>query len=409
MSIVQCRYGEFTLPNDADLILDSMRLYGEWAQHEVNFLARIVQPGTVIIDVGSFIGTHARAFSRMVGDSGKVHAFEPNPSSYSLLIGNVNLAACDNIKAYNAGLGASQDTGFLLASQDGKNTGGTKICTTTSEAGSAPLCLRRLDDYDFGRVDFIKADIEGMEYSMLLGAEKVIARDQPLIFLEANDVEATFPIIAWASTRDYVALGVVFPAFNSANFNESTENMFGSAAECGLLLVPKKDLSAIQKKIAGIEVHRIDTLDALSVLLKCKPQYLTEAVDQNLVPAALARKAIEGANKDRDDLEAQLIAMENAKRKAEEWAYSHAATIDTLHTQLDAMEQAKSKAEEWAHSYAAEVARLQVHATRLDRELDLVQAHATRLDGELDLVKSSRAYKLLASLRLNPKRRNGDA
>jgi chromosome segregation ATPase len=160
-------------------------------------------------------------------------------------------------------------------------------------------------------------------------------------------------------------------------------------------MVPKKDLSAIQKKIAGIEVHRIDTLDALSVLLKCKPQYLTEAVDQNLVPAALARKAIEGANKDRDDLEAQLIAMENAKRKAEEWAYSHAATIDTLHTQLDAMEQAKSKAEEWAHSYAAEVARL--------------QAHATRLDGELDLVKSSRAYKLLASLRLKPKRRNGDA
>ncbi len=71
------------------------------------------------------------------------------------------------------------------------------------------------------------------------------------------------------------------------------------------------------------------------------------------------------------------------------------ALLDEKQAQLDAMEQAKSKAEEWAHSYAAEVARL--------------QAHATRLDGELDLVKSSRAYKLLASLRLNPKRRNGDA
>ena len=395
MSIVRCRYGEFTLPNDSDLILDSMRLYGEWAQQEINFLARIIQPGTVIIDVGSFIGTHARAFSRMIGDSGKVHAFEPNPWSYSLLVGNVSLAACDNIKAYNAGLGANQDTGFLLASQDGENTGGTKICATTSEAGSATLCLRCLDDYDFGRVNFIKADIEGMEYSMLLGAEKVIARDQPLIFLEANDVEATFPIIAWASTRDYVPLGVLFPAFNRANFNESTENMFGSAAECGLLMVPKKDLSAIQKKIAGIEVYRIDTLDALSVLLKCKPQYLTEAVSQKLVPAALACKAIEGANKERDDLKAQLIAMEHAKRKAEEWAHSHAATIDNLHAQLDAMEQAKSIAEEWAYSHAAEAARL--------------QAHATRLDEELDLVKSSRAYKLLSSLRLKPNRRNGDA
>jgi hypothetical protein len=131
------------------------------------------------------------------------------------------------------------------------------------------------------------------------------------------------------------------------------------------------------------------------VLLKCKPQYLAEAVDQNLVPAALARKAIKGANNDRHDLKVQRIAMENAKRKAEEWAHSHAATIDTLHAQLDAMEQAKAKAEEWAHSHAADVARL--------------QAHATRVDGELDLVKSSRAYKLLASLRLNPDRRNRDA
>ena len=451
MSIVQCRYGEFTLPNDPDLILDSMRLYGEWAQHEVNFLARIIQPGTVVIDVGSFIGTHARAFSRMIGDIGKVHAFEPNPSSYSLLIGNVNLAACDNIKVYNAGLGASQDTGFVLAGQDGENAGGTKICATTSEAGSATLCLRRLDDYDFGRVDFIKADIEGMEYSMLLGAENVIARDQPLIFLEANNVEATFPIIAWASTRDYVALGVVFPAFNSANFNESTENIFGSAAECGLLMVPKKNLSAIQEKIFGIEVYRIETLDGLSVLLKCKPQYLAEAVDQNLVPAALARKATKGANNDRHDLKAQCITMENAKRKAEEWAHSHAATIDTLHAQLDAMEQAKVKAEEWAHSHAATIDTLNAqldameqakakaeewahsHAATidtLDAQLDAMeqakakaeewahshaadvarlQAHATRVDGELDLVKSSRAYKLLASLRLNPDRRNGDA
>jgi len=423
MSIVQCRYGEFTLPNDPDLILDSMRLYGEWAQHEVNFLARIIQPGTVVIDVGSFIGTHARAFSRMIGDIGKVHAFEPNPSSYSLLIGNVNLAACDNIKVYNAGLGASQDTGFVLAGQDGENAGGTKICATTSEAGSATLCLRRLDDYDFGRVDFIKADIEGMEYSMLLGAEKVIARDQPLIFLEANNVEATFPIIAWASTRDYVALGVVFPAFNSANFNESTENIFGSAAECGLLMVPKKNLSAIQEKIFGIEVYRIETLDGLSVLLKCKPQYLAEAVDQNLVPAALARKATKGANNDRHDLKAQCIAMENAKRKAEEWAHSHAATIDTLHAQLDAMEQAKVKAEEWAHSHAATIDTLNAQLDAMEQakakaeewahshaaDVARLQAHAIRVDGELDLVKSSRVYKLLARLRLNPDRRNGDA
>ena len=56
--LINARYGPFYIPNGHDLIAQSLRLYGEWAQLEIDVLANFIQDGDVVADIGSFIGSH---------------------------------------------------------------------------------------------------------------------------------------------------------------------------------------------------------------------------------------------------------------------------------------------------------------------------------------------------------------
>jgi FkbM family methyltransferase len=46
---------------------------------------------------------------------------------------------------------------------------------------------RKLDDYDFDAVGFIKIDVEGHELSVLRGASNTIERHRPLMLIEIED------------------------------------------------------------------------------------------------------------------------------------------------------------------------------------------------------------------------------
>lgn len=64
MSIVDTRYGKFNVIDNDTVISHSVRVYGEWAQKEIDFLAHFIKPGYFVIDAGAFIGTHSVAFHR---------------------------------------------------------------------------------------------------------------------------------------------------------------------------------------------------------------------------------------------------------------------------------------------------------------------------------------------------------
>jgi|GEM_PF-1993309 len=284
MSIITCRYGDFSVPESSDLILNAMRQYGEWGQQEVDLLSQLIHPGDIVIDAGAFIGTHARAFSMMVGPDGAVHAFEPNPASQSLLLENANLSRFANITTYQTALGEISSSGIILPTQNNEeNLGGTNVAKNSPSFSGIEVTIRPLDDYDFGEVDFIKADLEGMEYSMLLGAKKIISRDRPIIFLEANSLQASYPIISWAHAMDYSVLGVLSDAFNPSNFNGISENMFGNAKECGLLLIHNEKLAEIENMLSGLNTLPIESVDSLALLFLLKPQFYEEVLDKTLI------------------------------------------------------------------------------------------------------------------------------
>ena len=60
-----------------------------------------IKKGDVVIDCGANIGYYSLLFSKLVGDSGKVFAFEPDPTNFSLLQKNLKENNIKNVIALN--------------------------------------------------------------------------------------------------------------------------------------------------------------------------------------------------------------------------------------------------------------------------------------------------------------------
>jgi FkbM family methyltransferase len=70
---------------------------------------------------------------------------------------------------------------------------------------------RRIDDYNFSDVGFIKIDVEGHELAVLAGAEATLARHTPNLLIECNDEhqpDAVKRLGEWLDAHGYAAVFV---------------------------------------------------------------------------------------------------------------------------------------------------------------------------------------------------------
>jgi hypothetical protein len=115
-----------------------------------------------------------------------------------------------------------------------------------------------------------------MEAEVLKGARNLIEKCRPVIFLEVNNLEHGSRCLVFAKEEGYAVYGVLTSAFYENNFNGNSNNIFGDAKECGLLLIHEEEQSKWSETLARLALDSIVTLDDLAALLLQKPQYLAE-------------------------------------------------------------------------------------------------------------------------------------
>jgi FkbM family methyltransferase len=154
-------------------------LNGVYERGTTSLFQRIVKPGMMVVDVGAHIGYFTLLAARLVGETGKVYAFEPEPENFALLAKNVEVNRYRNVVCRQQAV--CQETGsaelFLgkysithsLSRPAGSDGAGSISAETTS-----------LDDF-FARegwpsIHLVKMDIEGWEWSALAGMTELLRR-----------------------------------------------------------------------------------------------------------------------------------------------------------------------------------------------------------------------------------------
>lgn len=181
-------FGIFLDPKD-QVISRYIAIKKEWEQNETNFLKTIIHEGMIVVDIGANIGYFSLLLSNLIGSTGKVFSFEPNPRSFNFLKKNTEQNKIKNIKIFQNAVGNKDRMTKLFLSKI--NFGDNRISPTLIEDTDAEreiidVKMVTLDNIlQNETIDFLKVDSQGAEMKILEGAKKTLEKNKKIkMFLE---------------------------------------------------------------------------------------------------------------------------------------------------------------------------------------------------------------------------------
>lgn len=168
--------------------------FGTYEPEMRRLFRKILQPGGFAIDIGANVGWHTILMASLVGNSGKVIAFEPNPSVRYNLELNIQANGLSQVEVKPLALSntagsvrflapdahdMSAGDGHILAAGQIQRNEVIEVVSATLDSIVMSTGIKRLD--------LIKIDVEGFEWPVIQGAAESIARFRPYIVFEFID------------------------------------------------------------------------------------------------------------------------------------------------------------------------------------------------------------------------------
>ncbi len=139
----------------------------------------VVKEGDTVIDAGANLGLFSWLIKNKIGSSGKIYMFEPIESLSTILKESIAINKTAPMMTVVESAVSNEDGFVYFEVQD--FAGGSH----KSEKGGLKVPTITIDTYvknnSIQKINFIKADIEGMEPNLIQGASETILRDKPRI------------------------------------------------------------------------------------------------------------------------------------------------------------------------------------------------------------------------------------
>lgn len=187
---IPTKEGRFLVNKTDQGIVPSLLATGEYDPAFTSLMKQCLRPGMRVVDIGANFGFYTVVASQRVGSAGEVYSFEPDPENHRLLVHNIALNGCENVRPFPIAIG--EKAGLMQLYRDPTNLGNHSLCsenTGCDGSESVPITVRPLDSIlpDLGLpagVDFIKIDVQGAEGAVIKGASRILSTSRPRILME---------------------------------------------------------------------------------------------------------------------------------------------------------------------------------------------------------------------------------
>lgn len=158
-------------------------IFGTYEPAQTKLFCELVQPGAVVYDIGAHYGYYTLLASKLVGDQGKVVAFEPSPANLARLYRHIELNARTNVQVLELAV-SDHEGSARFETRTGSGVG------HLAADGPLEVKLTTLDSLAQLRLpQVMKIDVEGAEVGVLQGAKELFAKAKPVIFLSLHGEE----------------------------------------------------------------------------------------------------------------------------------------------------------------------------------------------------------------------------
>ncbi len=172
-----------------------------WEPNLVACFHKLCRPGAVTFDIGANVGYHTVKLAQLVGGEGKCYAFEPNSENCRLILLGCERNGLSNVNLMPVALSDRPGWAYF-SSHIGSNGGFVTEDFVALHGHGSVVPVFTLDALELPDVDLIKVDVEGAEYKVLKGGERLLSRSRPAIISEFS-VEMT-PRVSGVSPMHYL-------------------------------------------------------------------------------------------------------------------------------------------------------------------------------------------------------------
>ena len=156
---------------------------GSYEYEQRLLFERLVTEGSVVFDVGAHVGFYTLLAATLVGPRGRVYAFEPLSANVHYLKAHLRLNRINNVTVIEKAV--SDRAGVTPFVEEPSSAMGH-----FAAQGGMTVPTVSLDDLflrgEIPAPDFIKIDVESAEWLALKGAESLLRRMRPTIFLSTD-------------------------------------------------------------------------------------------------------------------------------------------------------------------------------------------------------------------------------
>jgi len=155
---------------------------------ELCAVARLIEPGSVALDIGGSFGIFSLFMAHFAGPRGKVHSFEPSKLSFAVLSRNVALNRLEDRIVLHRVAATDRPAILQLTHLSNSPVNFTVASIAGAETEDVPgvRVADLVPDEDAARVGFIKIDVEGYEMAALEGARAILEARRPIILFEVS-------------------------------------------------------------------------------------------------------------------------------------------------------------------------------------------------------------------------------